>query len=114
MRRPLDYARCRQAGVRRRVTERNHSLRERASMISSSWADSPVRTDCRPICSPSYLVECGRPMLIAAARAPHRLGTIMVAWKDAREPARALTAAMPLLTEAGKVVVAEVVEGAPS
>ena len=63
---------------------------------------------------PFLLVECGRPMLIAAARAPHRLGTIMVAWKDAREPARALTAAMPLLTEAGKVVVAEVVEGAPS
>jgi hypothetical protein len=53
-------------------------------------------------------------MLIAASRAPHRLGTIMVAWKDAREPARALTAAMPLLTEAEKVVVAEVVEGGPS
>lgn len=63
---------------------------------------------------PFLLVECGRPMLITAARAPHRLGTIMVAWKDAREPARALTAAMPLLTEAEKVVVAEVVEGAPS
>jgi hypothetical protein len=60
------------------------------------------------------LIECGRSMLITAARAPHRLGTIMVAWKDAREPARALTAAMPLLTEAEKVVVAEVVEGAPS
>ena len=63
---------------------------------------------------PLLLVECGRPMLIAASRAPHNLGTIMVAWKDAREPARALTAAMPLLTEAEKVVVAEVVEGGPS
>ena len=38
----------------------------------------------------------------------------MVAWKDAREPARALTAAMPLLTESEKVIVAEVVEGTPS
>jgi len=63
---------------------------------------------------PFLLVECGRPMLIAAAQAPRRLGTIMVAWKDAREPARALTAAMPLLTEAEKVIVAEVVEGTPS
>jgi hypothetical protein len=39
---------------------------------------------------PFLLLECGRPMLIAAAQAPRRLGTIMVAWKDAREPARAL------------------------
>ena len=60
------------------------------------------------------LVECGRPMLIAAAQAPRRLGTIMVVWKDAREPARALTAAMPLLIEAERVVVAEIVEGHPS
>jgi nucleotide-binding universal stress UspA family protein len=60
------------------------------------------------------LVECGRPMLIAAAQAPRRLGTIMLAWKDAREPARALTAAMPLLIEAERVVVAEIIEGDPS
>ena len=63
---------------------------------------------------PFLLVECGRPMLIATAQAPRRLGTIMVAWKDAREPARALTAAMPLLTDAERVVVAEIVEGHPS
>jgi len=60
------------------------------------------------------LVECGRPMLIAAPRAPRRLGTVMIAWKDAREPARALTAAMPLLTEAERVVVAEIDEGQSS
>jgi nucleotide-binding universal stress UspA family protein len=60
------------------------------------------------------LVECGRPMLIAAAQAPRRIGTIMLAWKDAREPARALTAAMPLLIEAERVVVAEIIEGDPS
>jgi nucleotide-binding universal stress UspA family protein len=38
----------------------------------------------------------------------------VIAWKDAREPARALTAAMPLLIEAERVVVAEIVEGHPS
>jgi nucleotide-binding universal stress UspA family protein len=51
---------------------------------------------------------------VAAAQAPRRLGTIMVAWKDAREPARALTAAIPLLIEAERVVVAEILEGHPS
>jgi nucleotide-binding universal stress UspA family protein len=63
---------------------------------------------------PFLLVECGRPMLIAAAEAPRRFGTILVAWKDAREPARALTAAVPLLMEAERVVVVEIVEGHPS
>jgi nucleotide-binding universal stress UspA family protein len=63
---------------------------------------------------PFLLVECGRPMLVAATHAPRRFGTVMVAWKDAREPARALTAAMPLLIEAEKVVVVEIVEGDPS
>jgi nucleotide-binding universal stress UspA family protein len=63
---------------------------------------------------PLLLVECGRPMLIAAAQAPRRLGTIMVAWKDAREPARALTAAMPLLIEAERIVIAEILDGHPS
>ena len=58
------------------------------------------------------LVGCGRPILIAAARAPATLtDTVMVCWKDAREPARALAAAMPLLTEAERVIVATVDEG---
>lgn len=58
------------------------------------------------------LVECGRPVLIAPPRAPRTLsGTAMVCWKDAREPARALTAAMPLLTAAEKVVIVAVDEG---
>jgi nucleotide-binding universal stress UspA family protein len=58
------------------------------------------------------LLECGRPMLIAGARAPRTLsGTVMICWKDAREPARVLTAAMPLLTAAERVFVAEIDEG---
>jgi nucleotide-binding universal stress UspA family protein len=61
------------------------------------------------------LVECGRPLLIAGPQAPRRLGaTVLVCWKDAREPARALTAAMPLLSKAKRVVVAAVDEGHPS
>ncbi len=58
------------------------------------------------------LVDCGRPILIAGPRAPHTLaGTVMVCWKDAGAPARALTAAMPLLTEAERVVITAVDEG---
>ena len=61
---------------------------------------------------PRLLVECGRPVLIAGLHAPRRFaGTVMVCWKDARESARALTAAMPLLSEAKRVVVAAVDEG---
>jgi len=51
--------------------------------------------------------------MIAAATAPRAFHTVMVAWKDAREAARALTAAMPLLSDAKRVVVAAVVEGQP-
>jgi nucleotide-binding universal stress UspA family protein len=56
------------------------------------------------------LVECGRPMIIAAPNAPRAFHTVMIAWKDAREAARALTAAMPLLRDAKRVVVAAVEE----
>src|SRR5215468_11918644 len=59
------------------------------------------------------LVECGRPVMIAAPTAPRAFHTVMVAWKDAREAAHALTAAMPLLSDAKRVVVAAVVEGQP-
>jgi nucleotide-binding universal stress UspA family protein len=48
--------------------------------------------------------------MIAATSAPRAFHTIMVAWKDTPEAARALTAAMPLLTEAKRVVVTAVEE----
>jgi nucleotide-binding universal stress UspA family protein len=57
------------------------------------------------------LLGCGRPILIPSARPPQRLtGTVMVCWKDAKEPARAMTAAMPFLTKADRVVVVAVRE----
>jgi nucleotide-binding universal stress UspA family protein len=59
------------------------------------------------------LVECGRPIMIAAPRSPRAFHTVMVAWKDTREAARAVTAAMPLLSDAKRVVVAAVEEREP-
>lgn len=58
------------------------------------------------------LLDCGRPVLIAPARAPETLaGTILVCWKETAEAARALTAALPLLAHSKRVVVVSV-EGA--
>jgi|HubBroStandDraft_2_1064218.scaffolds.fasta_scaffold16871_4 nucleotide-binding universal stress UspA family protein len=58
------------------------------------------------------LIECGRPLLIAADKAPQNLlGTVMVCWKDAPGPARAVSAAMPILAKADRVVVVAVDEG---
>jgi len=55
------------------------------------------------------LLESGRPILVAPPRARPRLtGTVMLCWKEAREPARAVTAAMPFLTRADRVVVVTV------
>ena len=55
------------------------------------------------------LLESGRPILVASARArPSLIGTVMLCWKEAREPARAVTAAMPFLTRADRVVVVTV------
>src|SRR5262249_7795740 len=51
------------------------------------------------------LLESGRPIMIAPPRARPRLArTVMLCWKEAREPARAITAAMPFLAKAERVV----------
>jgi nucleotide-binding universal stress UspA family protein len=53
----------------------------------------------------TLLLKSGRPILLAAPEAPRNLiGTIMVCWRDTPEAARALSAAMPLLTRAKRVV----------
>jgi nucleotide-binding universal stress UspA family protein len=57
------------------------------------------------------LVAAGRPVLIANAKAPPTLtGTIMVCWKETAEAARAVSAAMPFLAHAKRVVVASIPE----
>lgn len=61
------------------------------------------------------LLGCGRPLLIASSRPPRTLaGTIVVCWKEAPEAARAVTAAMPLLRMADRVVVVGVDDGPAS
>jgi nucleotide-binding universal stress UspA family protein len=54
----------------------------------------------------AVLIGSGRPLLLAPPRPPETLGsTIAIAWKDTPEAARALTAAMPLLSRASRIVV---------
>jgi nucleotide-binding universal stress UspA family protein len=57
------------------------------------------------------LLGCGRPLLLAPSSPPSSFkGTIMVCWKEGPAAARALTAAMPILTKAEQVVLAAVAE----
>ena len=57
-------------------------------------------------------METGRPTLIVPQTLPATLfGTVVIAWKDTPEAARAVTGAMPVLDRAAKVVVMSVGEG---
>jgi nucleotide-binding universal stress UspA family protein len=61
------------------------------------------------------LFGSGRPILIPAAKTPADLSrTIMICWKDAAEPTRAITAAMPFLVKAKRVIISNVEEDRPS
>jgi nucleotide-binding universal stress UspA family protein len=52
------------------------------------------------------LMEGGRPILLAPRLQPANLArTVVIAWKDTAEAARAVTAAMPFLSRAEKIVV---------
>ncbi|MBN8890362.1 MAG: hypothetical protein BGP12_14875 [Rhodospirillales bacterium 70-18] len=57
------------------------------------------------------LMDTGRPLLIAAAHPPKALpGTVVIAWKDTPEAARAVSAAMPFIDRADRVVILSVTE----
>lgn len=57
------------------------------------------------------LIQTGRPVLIAAAKALQVQGsTIAIAWKDTREAARAVAAALPFIAKAARVVIISVEE----
>jgi nucleotide-binding universal stress UspA family protein len=57
------------------------------------------------------LMDTGKPLLIAPAAAPAKLlGTVVIAWKDAPEAARAVSSAMPFIDKAEKVVILSVGE----
>ena len=54
----------------------------------------------------NILVRCGRPLLLAPNTALKSIGkTIAIAWKETAEAARAVTAAMPLIERAERVLV---------
>jgi nucleotide-binding universal stress UspA family protein len=59
----------------------------------------------------ALLLGCGRPVLISnSTPRPTLTGTIMVCWKETAEAARAVSAAMPFLTRADRVVVVSIAE----
>lgn len=60
----------------------------------------------------AVMLGAGRPLLLAPEHAPENLApTVAIAWKESREAAHAVTAAMPFLHKAEKVVVLGVEEG---
>jgi nucleotide-binding universal stress UspA family protein len=61
----------------------------------------------------AILSESGRPLLIAGSIARSSIsGTVFVCWKETPESARAISAALPLLQAAQRVVIAHVSEAA--
>ncbi len=59
----------------------------------------------------TLLLGCGRPIMLATSSAPRNLaGTVMVCWRETPDAARAVTAAMPFLTRAERVVFVGVAE----
>jgi nucleotide-binding universal stress UspA family protein len=63
----------------------------------------------------SLLMGCGHPLLIASANAPKSLlDTVMVCWNETPNAARAVLAAMPLLSKAKHVVLVSVRKSAGS
>ena len=59
----------------------------------------------------SLVMQCGKPVLIPPSRPAHAIGsTVALAWKDSAEAARAVSAAMPVLEHARRVIVIAVCE----
>ena len=51
------------------------------------------------------ILSAGRPVLLAPTVLARPIGTVVIAWKDTPEAARAISAAMPLFEEAKRIVV---------
>jgi nucleotide-binding universal stress UspA family protein len=59
----------------------------------------------------TLILNCGRPLLIAATTAPQTLtDTVMVCWKETNNAARAVAAATPILSRAKRVIFAHATE----
>jgi len=60
----------------------------------------------------ALLMDTGKPVLIASAKPlTVQAGTVVIAWKDTREAARAVAAAMPFIEQADRVIILSVEEG---
>ena len=69
------------------------------------------RGDARMATAEAALFESGRPVLLSPPRAPSMLGdTVVIAWNQSTETARATALAMPILMKARRVVVLTVTE----
>jgi nucleotide-binding universal stress UspA family protein len=69
------------------------------------------RGDARMATAEAALFESGRPVLLSPPRAPSMLGdTVVIAWNQSKETARATALAMPILMKARRVVVLTVTE----
>jgi nucleotide-binding universal stress UspA family protein len=69
------------------------------------------RGDARMATAEAALFESGRPVLLAPPRAPAILGdTVVIAWNQSTETARATAFAMPVLMKARRVVVLTITE----
>lgn len=122
---------------------RRHRLKvtdtpDRSLSVSASWREEPGHEEKPFVTQPrahdlvvmarasrpnglppdllqQLLIGSGRPILIPAAETPADLSrTIMICWRDAAEPTRAITAAMPLLVTAKRVIITNVEEDRPS
>jgi nucleotide-binding universal stress UspA family protein len=69
------------------------------------------RGDARMATAEAALFESGRPVLLAPPKAPAMLGdTVVVAWNQSTETARATAFALPILMKARRVVVLTITE----
>lgn len=79
-------------------------------IITHSFADGSYSAMFRHVNVGDLVMTAGRPVLLV----PHKsttldLGTVLVGWRDTRESRAALSAALPLLHLAGRVIVASIV-----
>lgn len=71
----------------------------------------PERGDPRMATAETVLFESGKPIILAPPKAPEKMGeTIIIAWNNSVETARAAGMAMPFLMKAQKVIVMTVEE----
>jgi nucleotide-binding universal stress UspA family protein len=82
-----------------------HALYADLLVLGQRNADDPVAGELPPDFLSSVLVECGRPALVLPYAGPvGPIGrNVLIGWKESREAARAVSAALPWLTQAESV-----------